>query len=481
MKERVKRKIPEKTSRPAASTGTIVACKNPGVTRTGMEPKVGIALFGGRNGTPRWSQLYSQSRHGGEMYEVYSSPPPGAATQLEGPASLQQRLINLGNSLPKFNPLSGLFALERGAIPRLRNEPGGGINCQELGAERCIREDAMARHSSFRDTYKSSSRLADVVWKAFPIWRWQVIIPSALQLAMVWRHVSDTAAASELKICLIEGTDYKSANLPLSYGGRVSISYHLSYHAKLAVLEENTCVIVALRNRITKRDVRAYEISTPTDDPHPLNHILCMLTPPLPGFSSSQARIKINDSAPIKSAPAAHATSDDFMDHLYTTSSQKKKFLSPRSFTIPSRWDTFSGILASHQDELGAILGRVTPEFHKCRTKPLVGGFSLRSPVSPAPPFQSCSMITHFTLVGSQDLDPLVQTVFDISWRDMAQPSPSTGTADDQCTDDIDIFMHKTVEPSQQIIELQVLIKRSEESWKALNIEVLEPMRVSEG
>ncbi|KAJ8893076.1 hypothetical protein PR048_005659 [Dryococelus australis] len=40
-----------------------------------------------------------------------------------------------------------------------------------------------------------------------------------------------------------------------------------------------------------------------------------------------------------------------------------------------------------------------------CRTMPLVGGFSRGSPVSRAPAFWRCSIITSFALIGSQDLD----------------------------------------------------------------------------
>ncbi|KAJ8889232.1 hypothetical protein PR048_008730 [Dryococelus australis] len=42
-------------------------------------------------------------------------------------------------------------------------------------------------------------------------------------------------------------------------------------------------------------------------------------------------------------------------------------------------------------------------EFH--RTMPLASGFSLGSPVSPAPSFRCCSILTYITLIGSEDLD----------------------------------------------------------------------------
>ncbi|KAJ8865850.1 hypothetical protein PR048_033372 [Dryococelus australis] len=45
-------------------------------------------------------------------------------------------------------------------------------------------------------------------------------------------------------------------------------------------------------------------------------------------------------------------------------------------------------------------------------------------------------------------------TVFDTSWRTLAQSSPSSVTADNQCAFDICIFLHKTVESSLQVIEL---------------------------
>ncbi|KAJ8880084.1 hypothetical protein PR048_020707 [Dryococelus australis] len=42
--------------------------------------------------------------------------------------------------------------------------------------------------------------------------------------------------------------------------------------------------------------------------------------------------------------------------------------------------------------------------WESCRTMPLVGGFSRGSPVSPAPSFRRCSILTSITLIGSQDL-----------------------------------------------------------------------------
>ncbi|KAJ8886142.1 hypothetical protein PR048_012351 [Dryococelus australis] len=49
--------------------------------------------------------------------------------------------------------------------------------------------------------------------------------------------------------------------------------------------------------------------------------------------------------------------------------------------------------------------------------------------------------------------EPLVHTVFDTSWRSLAQSSPSTVTADNQCAFNIGIFVHETVESSLQVIE----------------------------
>ncbi|KAJ8893885.1 hypothetical protein PR048_006486 [Dryococelus australis] len=52
-------------------------------------------------------------------------------------------------------------------------------------------------------------------------------------------------------------------------------------------------------------------------------------------------------------------------------------------------------------------LAEPLPNFSKresCRTMPLIGGFSLGCLVSPALAFQRCSILTSFTLIGSQDL-----------------------------------------------------------------------------
>ncbi|KAJ8893482.1 hypothetical protein PR048_006080 [Dryococelus australis] len=52
---------------------------------------------------------------------------------------------------------------------------------------------------------------------------------------------------------------------------------------------------------------------------------------------------------------------------------------------------------------------------------------------------------------------PLVCTMFDTSWGTLAQLSPSTVAADNQCAVDVGIFVHKTVEPSLQAIEFFLL------------------------
>ncbi|KAJ8869037.1 hypothetical protein PR048_030588 [Dryococelus australis] len=60
------------------------------------------------------------------------------------------------------------------------------------------------------------------------------------------------------------------------------------------------------------------------------------------------------------------------------------------------------------------------------------------------------------------DKSPLFHTVFDTSWRRLAQSSPSTETADNQCTVNIGKFVHKTVDSSLQRFG-RGLVERGEE------------------
>ncbi|KAJ8874410.1 hypothetical protein PR048_025259 [Dryococelus australis] len=66
-----------------------------------------------------------------------------------------------------------------------------------------------------------------------------------------------------------------------------------------------------------------------------------------------------------------------------------------------------------------------SPDFRKwesCRTMSLVSGFSLGSPVSPAPSFRRRSIFTSITLIGSQDLalDDALARKQDVLWLDVA-------------------------------------------------------------
>ncbi|KAJ8870641.1 hypothetical protein PR048_029664 [Dryococelus australis] len=60
----------------------------------------------------------------------------------------------------------------------------------------------------------------------------------------------------------------------------------------------------------------------------------------------------------------------------------------------------------------------------------------------------------------------LVRTVFDTSWRTLAQSLPSTVTADNQCAVGVDIFVRKTVEYCLQPIQKERIGRRGEGSWQ---------------
>ncbi|KAJ8877578.1 hypothetical protein PR048_022033 [Dryococelus australis] len=114
------------------------------------------------------------------------------------------------------------------------------------------------------------------------------------------------------------------------------------------------------------------------------------------------------------------------------------------------------------------------------RTMTLVGGFPRDLPFPPSPSLRRCSILTSITLICSQDFDAVLLTDSKYDeragglprrgapgrgpaslrlqvghptpelWRPLAQSSPFTVTADNQCAFDIGIFVHKTVESSLQ-------------------------------
>ncbi|KAJ8882948.1 hypothetical protein PR048_014787 [Dryococelus australis] len=93
----------------------------------------------------------------------------------------------------------------------------------------------------------------------------------------------------------------------------------------------------------------------------------------------------------------------------YVTSSELWNLCILELLVWPDRYSSFTGTLnLSHQGDPGSIPGRVTPDFRmweSCRTMPMVGVFSRGSPVSPALSLRRCTILTLFTLIGSQDLD----------------------------------------------------------------------------
>ncbi|KAJ8891985.1 hypothetical protein PR048_004550 [Dryococelus australis] len=87
----------------------------------------------------------------------------------------------------------------------------------------------------------------------------------------------------------------------------------------------------------------------------------------------------------------------------------------------------------------------------------LKGGGNGRSPRKPADKHHLLAQFPHAKIrerPGRGLSQPLVHTVYDNSWRTVAQSSPSTATVDYQCKVDICIFVHKTVESSPQVSEL---------------------------
>ncbi|KAJ8888083.1 hypothetical protein PR048_007570 [Dryococelus australis] len=105
------------------------------------------------------------------------------------------------------------------------------------------------------------------------------------------------------------------------------------------------------------------------------------------------------------------------------------------------------------------FLVRLLPGFSHVRNVLYdTAGRQVFSGISGGAPYPPC-----FILIGSEDLvvkslphffdptfEPLVHMVFDTSWRTLAQSSPSTVAADNQCTIDTGIFVHKSVESSLQ-------------------------------
>ncbi|KAJ8885867.1 hypothetical protein PR048_012073 [Dryococelus australis] len=125
--------------------------------------------------------------------------------------------------------------------------------------------------------------------------------------------------------------------------------------------------------------------------------------------------------------------------------------------TPPVSGDTLGtrvSLLASHQSEPGSIPRRVTPGFLHVGIAPedaAVRRVFPRISFTPHPFIPTLLLVTSSSFIVSHDLASLVHTVFDTSWRTLAQSSPSTVTENNHCAVDIGIFALKAVESNLQL------------------------------
>ncbi|KAJ8867967.1 hypothetical protein PR048_031776 [Dryococelus australis] len=156
-----KREISEKTCRPAASSGTIPICENPGVTRSRIEPGSPRSRAGSLTTQPSWIvapfqletvPLTSSGRGATVAERLYCSPPTNANRVQSAVGSLH--IFAIGNHAVRV--LTGICRFPRPCIPVLLHShlisPSSALKTSMLkGAQ-------ISQHH----------RLADVCWR----WRY---------------------------------------------------------------------------------------------------------------------------------------------------------------------------------------------------------------------------------------------------------------------------------------------------------------------
>ncbi|KAJ8867209.1 hypothetical protein PR048_031004 [Dryococelus australis] len=379
-----KREIPEKTRRPVASFGTIPTCKNPGVTRSGIEP-----------GTP-WCEASSINNSATAVLSLTQTtlvfPYNGclewlSAIAMEGDdwASLLQGRVNYT-----------VVVCYRNGRRRL-GQPSTGARQLHSG---CLLSQWKATIGpAFYRGASTTQWLSAIAMEGDD---WASLLQGRVNYTVVVCYRNGrrrlgqpfTGARQLHSGCLL--SQWKATIGPAFYRG-ASTTQWLS-----AIAMEGDDWASLLQGRVNYTVVVCYR-----------NGRRRLGQPSTGARRTPCGRMAINllhmwpDSACVtwRRHAASPGTNHDLLFTVMTSdviTVIRLVYLRPATATVSERFACSPPAKANRvQSPAGP------PGFRKwesCRTMPLVGGFSRGSPVFPAPSFRRRSIFTFITLIGSQDL-----------------------------------------------------------------------------
>ncbi|KAJ8882624.1 hypothetical protein PR048_014436 [Dryococelus australis] len=377
-----KREIPEKARRPAASSGTIPTCENPGPSPPGIEP-----------GSRRWEAIWSGAGRVGrgkrEIPEkthrpatssgtIPTIPAPGVERLTCLPPTKANRVQSLVGSLQDFRKWESCRTM-----PLVGGSSRGVYRFLTLLFRRCSLLTSITLSLDFKtslgyttrfpprrtrfDSRRSRAMISACENRAGRC-RWSKgllgdsLFPRPFIPALLHTHKASPSStpkssilrAAQISGMLVMGSD--EGNFPRDHD-------YLGSRPVLTALD---------MGKITHGRRRRWASA---GNPAP--------SPPRRHVSSRRLWSTANNTC-----AKATTTADTVHTGCPKTSAMTGNTL---------RCITWFRLLASHRGEPGSISGRFTPDFLKwesCRTMPLVGGFSRGSNSSPAFSFRRCSVLT---------------------------------------------------------------------------------------